>query len=707
MNHTGESNAFLRALMERCAELQADTPPMQWELEKQICTEARQGNWEAVLQLLERTENDVSRETANVCLALAITEVSTEQFRRLLELLPQEEYTGCGVYGVVWCPTGEVFLHQQWKVHVQGTMLMHAVALNRPDLVKILLERGYDVNCASDGAAAALMTDFENYASGWGRDANPYYPYTACPQSRVKVQKNPENRLELPFLQLEGATPLALAVLMGHAECARILTKRGAWLEESPPVSAAMYLPWRESDPGYLAACAVVRETGDRARHRPVLWAMVEHCSVRQLKTAVEIWDYTPQEMIQAARRMVLTLRFRKALWGSYADNWKDLCRRMNCMGQVCPEAVQARDVIGLLLREAMRWEDADMRLLLPVLQGGVLDISEAGELLHCLEQPLARQVFETLTAHCTLTLDRDAVEPEWQPEALKFLLKHVTFLPPVPDRGVSGLTQALLRCGDLRLIRRVLQSGLIPPEESTEELLRCQQERKYPQACRSALLTTVRPRRTEKICPRITDTYCRWFGGRPRNHTMHILEDADWRKWFWPTVQRPFGIRKVRAAGMELEVNHVFFAVLMEGRRDIVEPWLSVLPAGELQSIESMYCEDRDVLVIVTPLCAAALAGQRDMVELLLERGAPLHEELLGHPSSFTDCDENGDKWKSLSLNPVMAAALGGHWDVVKYLRGRGAECDWSGKENQYIWRQFHRGDLQETARQKLEGHT
>ena len=707
MNHTGESNAFLRALMERCAELEADSPPMQWELEKQICTEARQGNWEEVLQFLGLTGNFVSREAANACLSLAIMTVSAEQFRSLLELLPREEYTGCGAYGVVWCPTGEVCLRQPWKVDVQGTMLMHAVALNRPDLVKILLDRGYDVNCASTGAAAALMTDFENYASGWGRDANPYYPYTACPQSRVKVQKTVDNPYELPFLQWEGATPLALAVLMGHAECARILTERGAWLEESPSVSSAMYLPWRESDPGYLAARTAVQGAGDHARHRPVLWAIGEHCSVPQLKDVLEKWTYPKEELIAAARRMVQTIRFRKALWGTYTDNWKDLCQRLSCIGQVCPEAVQARNVIGLLLLEAMRWEEADMRLLLPVLQDGVLDISEAGELLHCLEKPLARQVLETLSAHCTLTLDRDAVEPKWQPEALRFLLKHVTFLQPVPDRGISGLTQALLRMGDLRLIRHALQSGLIPPEESTEELLRCQQAKKLPQACRSALLTTVRPKREERVYPHITDIYCRWFGSRPKDHVMHILEDADWKKWFWPTVQRPFGIRMVQAAGMKLEVNHVLFAACMEGRRDIVEPWLKMLPAEELRSIESMHCEALDILLIVTPLCAAALAGQKEVMELLLDRGAPLREDLFGNPSSFTDCDESGDKWKSLPLNPVMAAALGGHWDVAAYLFSRGAVCDWAGKENRYIWRQFHREDLEETALRNLEEST
>lgn len=708
MSGTRETNPNLTALLQRVVTLPVTVAMTREELEDQLHTEVWRSDWQEVIRLLELARGEVSRKAANECATLAVQKAGVEEVAAILDLLPAGEYTECDTYLVDWSPTGEVCRRLKWDVCVQGTLVMHAVAQNRPDVVRLLLERGYDVNCASAASAAALLQDHYENISGYGRDYIPFHPYMARPESCVRLRKWDTTPDDVCPLEWEGATPLSLAVMLGHGECARMLVKHGAWLEEAPSVSAAMYLFWREKDAAYQAARQEVLAAGDHPRHRPVLWAVGETCSPRQLKAVLEGWNYSQKELTYAAHCMVLALRHQRDLWKTYTDGWDDLCRRIYRIGHSCPEAIQDRSVIGDLLDHFLSWKQVSVEPLLPILEGATLDISEMRANLYCLERAGARKFFTELAERCRLVMDRDVVNREIPGSVLRLLLNTVDFLPPAAEDGISGLTQAILHTGDLRLIRKALRDGLIPPEESTEELLRCQQILRLPPTCRSALLTTPRPKRMESaVCPHYADMKDRWFADAEQRKHLPILQEEGWEKQFWFTVRNSFREQSVQAAGVEWQLHKTFFAACIRGRTDIVERWLRYLPEEELRNIESAYCAEKNAAVVMSPLCAAALGGQTETIELLLRRGALLREDISGRPSIYIADYRAGSKGKCLSLNPVLAAALGGHWDAAGRLLAHGAVCDWTAEENQFIWEQFHQGDLQEAAAKNLGGGT
>lgn len=706
MSSIRETNPNMTTLIQRFATLQVAVSMTQEELEDQLHAEVWRSDWQEVIRLLEAAKGAVSRKAANECAVLAVQKASVGEVSAILNLLPAGEYTECDTYLVDWSPTGETGRLFRWEVSVQGTLLMHAVAKNRPDMVRVLLDRGYDVNCASAASAAALMQDHYEAISGYGRDFVPFHPYMARPENYVQLRKWDADPDGGEVLEWAGGTPLSLAIMLGRAECARVLVEQGAWLEEAPSVSAAMYLFWREKDNDYQAARQAVLSVGDHDRHRPVLWAVGETCSPQQLKTALEAWGYTQQELACAAHRMIVSLRHQRDLWKTYTDGWDDLCRRIYRIGHICPEAIQDRSVIGELLDYFLSWKQVTIEPLLPILEGAVLDISEMRTNLYCLDRPGAKKFFTELAEHCRLVMDRDTIDQGIPISALRLLLQTVTFLPPAAEEGVSGLTKAILRTGDLRLIRKALQNGIISPEESTEELLRCQQALRMPPICRSALLTTPRPKRRESaVCPQYADMKYRWFAGGEARKRQSILEKPDWEQDFWFTMRNSFREQTVKAVGTEWQLHKTFFAACMEGRADIVERWLRYLPAEELRNIESMYCAEKDAMAVLSPLCAAALGGQTEIVELLLRRGALLQEDISGMPSVYTADWRSDSKENHLPLNPVLAAALGGHWDTVKCLLAHGAAIDWTAEGNQLIWRQFHTEPLPETAAYNLKG--
>lgn len=708
MSQPNEVNPPMTALLRRYATLTAAASMTREELEEQLHAEVWREDWEEVLRLLRLAQNGVSYGAAKECIARAVAAAPAEVVTALLAQLPDEEYAECDTYPVDWSPAGEVCRRLRWELDVQGTLVMHAVAANRPEILRLLLEHGYDVNCASGRAAAGLLKSFDACVSSYGRWFIPFDAYTARPENMVKLRKWEATPDDIAPMEWEGATPLALAVLMGHAECAGILVEHGAWLEEAPSVSSAMYLFWRTDDPNYQAARAKVLSTGSHERHRPVLWAVGRTCSPQQLKSVLESWPYEQGELTNAAAVMTRSLVYQRDFWKKeYRDGWRDLCRRIYRIGKICPESLQAREVIGGFLDYFFQWRDVDIELLLPFLEGATLDISEANSAgLYSLKYPAGRKTFLQIAEHCTLVMERDAVPAGIPEDILRLLIRHVHFLPPVPDRGVSSLTREILRTGDLRLIGRALKSGLVPPEESTEDLLRCQQSLRLPPVCRSALLTVQRPRRQEGgQQPRVVDISGRWFREKTTDEAMPILEDADWRSWFWPTLRHPFGRWTVQVMGREWTVNKAFFAACMEGRADIVEAWLPRMHESERRNTDTMLCGDTMTHVTMTPLCAAAFAGQTEIVKLLLDCGVPVQEEIFGRPSVWRGCWGDSDKEKALPMNPVLAAALDDHWETVKYLLGRGAVCDWEAAEVRHIWETVKEEELADAVKRYLRG--
>lgn len=682
-----EEKAFA-ALLERYRELTEDAPLTREEAEEQLHAEVWRSDWTGVLGLLDRFPGPISRRAAGECLGRAVHSATPEVFAALLDRLPRGEYTESGTYSGSWLPAGGARRHHRWEVCVQGTLVMYAVAENKPEHLAALLERGHDVNSASPAAAGALL---EAYGCGiirYGPDFVPFHPFTARPESCLYLRRHGADAEELPPLKIEGATPLAAAVLFGHLECVRLLMEHGAWLAESPGVSQAMWLWWREKDETYRA---VREEVLARSGEKPVLWALGHACSPRQLSRVLETWDYSREELSRAARRMLMD--YRHDLWKEPKQGWKDLCHRLRLVGRACPEVLCAPEVFGELLARCVQEGAWTLEPFLSVLEGRTLDLSRLPGSLLGMGTDNGKRLMETLATRCTCVMDRDSVPPETRAPVLRLLMKWVTFLPPSVDRGVSSLTRAILRTGDLRLIRQALRQGVIPPEETTAELLDCQRQLQLPPVCRTLLLTVPRPgvpRVPEARRPMGGDL-ARWFPERIPRDVTALVEKEDWERWLYPMLYRESGLCRVEAVGVRWRTDHVFTALCMMGQTDIMARWLPYMPE-EVWNTDSVFCEERQIHAVMTPLCAAALAGRTETVRFLLDHGAWAPEERCGYPSLWEFRWQEDDPW-SAPLTPLTAALLGKHWDTARLLLDHGAACDLRGPEVRELWQRFHEG--------------
>ena len=185
----------------------------------------------------------------------------------------------------------------------------------------------------------------------------------------------------------------------------------------------------------------------------------------------------------------------------------------------------------------------------------------------------------------------------------------------------------------------------------------------------------------------------------------MPLLNAEDWEPWFYPTLSHPFGSWETKAVGRTWQVHEVFLALCMAGRLDILQRWLEKSPRLELQNTGGIFCEEHHLCLVLTPLCAAALAGQREVVELLLAHGAPVREEIYGNLCVWNERGEEGEEETFVPFHPLLAAALGGHWEIVKLLLNRGAKWDWQDAGTQYIWKQFHEDALEDAVMRQLGG--
>ena len=689
----------LTALLERYRTLTEPEILTQEEAEEMLHTEVWRGDWPEVLRLLDQMPGPISHKAARECLSRAVHSAPPEIFSALLDRLPDGEYTESESYSIRWRPDGNTRRHESWEVSVQGTLVMYAAAENKPRHLEALLERGHDVNSASPAAAAALLSAYSQSTVRYGTDFVPFHPFTARPESAIFLRRKGADPDEIPPLEMAGATPLAAAILFGHAECAWLLVEYGAWLLEAPSVSQAMWLALQEKNADYQAARACVLARSGKEQ-RPVLWALGRSCSPRQLKEVLETWTYPREELSLAARRMLVDFQFQYGSMRDDKQSWKDLCHRLRLIGRACPEALCAPEVIGELLDRCVQENEWMLMPFLPFLEGRTLDLSRLSGSFFWINSPRGKNLMELLASCCTCVMDRDAVPPGTRASTLRLLMKCVTFLPPAVDRGVSTLTVAILQTGSPQLIRQALQQGLIPPEETTEMLLSCQKQLRLPPICRTLLLTVPRPGTPRRLMPRqLVSRWdsSRWFQESVPTDVTTILEEADWERWLYPLLHDQTVFCRVEAAGETWQTDRFFIALCMRGETETAARWLTYMP-DELWNTDSIFCADRTFHAVVTPLCAAALAGRTETVRMLLEHGAPAAEERYGNPGVWSARWPESDA-QSRPITPLTASLLGGHWETARLLMDHGAACDLRDKEFLEVWGQFRDEDPKETV--------
>ena len=636
----------------------------QQELEEKLESLAREGDWEEAINVLSRMPREPHPAVAEKCMACAVHSAGMDAMSRLLTALHNREYAWEDYYLMSFPELKS--RSKRCMLTVNGTALMHAIAEERGLLQSLLLSHGYDPNCASPNAAEALLRSASGIASCYGENYSPIKEYSARAESRICLAPLRADTDRIAPLEIEGATPLALAMLMGKPGAVRQLIEGGAWTQ-APSVSRCMYLYWREKDEEYRAAREEILKTG----MRPVLQSACCCCSPKQLSQLLCSFEYSRDERIAAAKAMLIAYRFQSELWDDEKERWQDLCHRLALLRDV----IEAPEVLGELLLCCADDKNAPLEPLIPYLRGKTICIDCVGTMLFGLNRRENAEKFKLLAENCRLEMHRDAVFGSLPMKSLKLLLKHVNFLPAEDIGGVSGLSIAILRTGDMRLISRALKEGLIPPEESTQDLLLCQKKLELPSGCRSLLLTRPEIPKEDASPSDIVNgrMFSRWYPIEHSRDSQPLVTEGD-EKWFYPALQKAGGLAVMESAGLAWHIEHALTGLCATGRTELVRRWLQHQP-GERSNIDVIHSPKKEMSLILTPLATAAFFGQNETIRLLLELGAGADEEKWGYPGVF--CYQEGGVDMSLPITPIMCAMLAGHTDTVELLMEHGAEMD------------------------------
>ena len=672
-------------------------------------------DWDTVLDHLDRQPPEAYWVLAGCCLRFAMEE-SLETFRHCLNRLPPREYAVVDAMTSPWQDPNRPKRAPRWQVKLQGSLVLYAAAKGRAEHLKLLLERGHDVNGASPEASRALMERFGEHICGYGEEFLPFHPWSARPESLLQGRSDGEEDIigsePAVMLHAEGVTPLAAAVFFGQPECVEILLRHGAWREEAPSVSLMLMLPFRESDTAYQQARRLVLDHQPESGPRPLaLWAGIRGCTAEGLEEELRRCDYPAHTIAQAACTLLgWGGSIRMGLWGCEQER-QMVPQLLRILEQACPEGLEQPEVVRQMLTwHAMnRTADGVLELLLRRCEGKQIDLSPIGADLQIQRPEWAAGLIRTLARRCRCVIHRDSVLPETQPTVLKTLLGRVELLPPAARVGVSGMTQAILNTGDVKLIRAALEKGVIPPEESTEELLRCQRECDLPMMIRPLLLSCSRG---GTLSPTLSEPACRykyhwvpregtelgetvWFDANCTDEKAMDLMSVEYNHLYWFELQ-----------GRQWSAGNLFHILCALGRTEVVRSRAERDP-NLLRHISDMVRDRFGTRFTLTPLTAAAFAGETETVRTLLELGAAAQEQEIGSPSSV--CGEWGcsENW-ILPMPPLLAAMLKGHWGTARLLLEHGAACDLNQDPVKELWRREHgtRVSLGETAARYLNDY-
>ena len=607
-----------------------------------------------VLFLVETADEPISRDLARRCLTECMKNATPAEYAALLDSLPEGEYAGGCNPEVDWEPPKK-WMADKVILHVSGTLVSLAVAHNRPEILRMLLARGHDVNCASFAATSALV----NYAAT-ALSGIPAGQTVPCSAAHVDISGVMHYRGSafLPGMRRDSLTPLAVAILMGHEECARILLAHGAWTAENAGVGWAMNVAWREKDECYQATREAVVSYGDAATYRPVLDAMLDS-SAAQFRAVLKKHSYSVEEYEQMLKGMFPGVRA-DFLEVENDRHWKWVCSRLNAVGKACPDALAGRWGIQTIFGCA-NMSGFSLDPLLPYLAGRKLDLTEVRWLPLSARQ--SKQMLSQLSQHCELVADRNKTKIYFATvERVRAMLRYVTFYESERTGRISDLTEAILRCGNAKLIRSSLENGTI--RESAKDLLWWIQDQRAPDVCREAVLTT-------------------------RRDKTQLLEDWDGPEedFFAPDMRKS----AVNVMGMTANCDPRF-ADWLNGSVDVPKDLLK-----DYQQLTVPFSGMMNFLRC-SGLCAAAFCGRNEVVETLLDEV----------PASVDECSNGtysvwSEGFESYLVDPALLAALGEHWDTVRLLLERGVQPHWDDPLINEFWKKKRGTDLLNEVRFQL----
>lgn len=632
-----------------------------------------------------------------------------EELGALLE--PGLEYTGTIYRKVPLCGR-----HGRMKgnryVRIDGTLPTLAAAMDKPELLRFLLDHGHDINSASQTAVEALLND-SSLHEGIPSSPTPFhlYPGLFSANRQSSVTSDTLGRLrdtplfERLLFQCDGATPLVAAIVCGSTACVRVLLERpGVWGPECPAISAALALDWRAGDAAYAEACRLVRVLPDGTLRPLVLRAIIDHCSEDFLRNELATVQYDAAAIRDAADELLLDWRWFHSSRGSPAT-----VHKLSLLAEHGPTVLQTPVLRGRLASLFLcRQGDAQLLALIErFCPGHDIDLGYAQHELNFIPIKALKAGLKRLCAigrpvlSCDVALIR-ARDPEEIEARLRLLFEYVRFLPGSYSAGLSSLTRTVLNASSLSLLELALEKGAIPASEPLDAILELIRNRP---ALRAALLMGKRPE-VPPSPPNWTQPPNRSFpkgymeGALDANASSEHCRAALLSSQFLfisnmeqPCLDTPVG--RVHTA----DPVHIFS---MQGKVEPLRSFLSAQPQRydvtrfSLPEREGRPCARG--WMSLTPLCAAALAGQTGTVEMLLALGYDANERDVGLPSLLhvTEDQEPPSGLNSeedsadaicyqVPLPPLLCAMLSGNPETESLLRAHGAAWDMETENAKY----------------------
>ena len=685
----------LRARMEEIGE-----HLRQFAAEEAILTAAGLGDWDRVFALLDEMKRPIDQGAAGQCLEWALHHAPWQTFDRLLDRLPGGEHAGKIVIRDFSTNGGD-----NDALEASGTLVLLAAACGKTEQLRCLLDHGWDVNSASPDAARSLRARISGIYASQKVFAPPAEPYSARRESTLCFLSEDEDEHK-PWRYargvLPGATPLAAAVICGRTDCARLLMDYGAWREEAHSVARVLMMRLREDDAQYQACREAVLSYGETP-HPMELWSVIHICTPEQLQAELHRCRYSDEAIAEAVMELTGE-NWRNPFWRYGQEVSMYDGERLRILEQYAPQVFRQENIVGRLLYWGlMQGDEEDMQEFLPRLCPERVDLSM---LRGALMYPGARRVsrfLRCLAQGRTCVMDRDSVPWHTSPLVLQTLFKCVTFLPPTVHEGVSGLSYAILRTNNLKLIRSALETGLIPPEESARDLLACHAESESGSAAvRAAILSTPRPEVTENQAVQDQTPAGPYRWGVEREWERAAQSHPPMGGLLPPGHP---GNREDVTLESEDGVWHLdseFAVMCVTGRSGDADHWVRDKADNALRQVFSLRPEEQDYELMGTALCLAAFAGQRETVETLLSLGAEAEEQHMGMPGILRL--DNGAR--ELPVTALEAALVQGHWEIARLLLRHGAVCDLGQQAVQAVWQAFRQDDMEETLRRHLEGY-
>ena len=192
---------------------------------EELAAAAEERNYPVAYSMLRRLDGLLSGWDARDCLTGALS-CTPRLFGAILECCEPGEYAVTDIS----VPYPE---RQDRQLLVSGTLLTLAAAMDRPEHMAILLEKGWDINSAAPASEQALYDMYNPMMfqeTGWRR-----------PDSEIRCcAREGDDAETVPEWQILRATPLAAAIVAGSLGAIRLLRAHGGVKgTEHPAVSCA------------------------------------------------------------------------------------------------------------------------------------------------------------------------------------------------------------------------------------------------------------------------------------------------------------------------------------------------------------------------------------------------------------------------------------------------------------------------------------